>query len=230
MGADSGAAPGSTEGSFYPAWIDNREANGPGFREQDLYLLALEADPPETFIDSGPQGLTNESSPSFTFHADEPSTFECRIDAGSFAPCSSGDTFGPLPDGAHTFFVRAIDLAMNVDPTPATRSFEVRACTISGTNANDTLNGTRGDDVICGFGGRDVVNPSAGNDIVFAGDGDDRINPSLGDDRLLGEGDDDTISGGPGDDRLDGGAGADGCKGSIGTDTAIGCESVKGVP
>jgi len=39
MGADSGAAPTASDGTFYGAWIDNREANGPGFREQDLYVL-----------------------------------------------------------------------------------------------------------------------------------------------------------------------------------------------
>ncbi len=39
MGSDSGAAPGDTDGTFYGAWIDNREDNGPGFREQELYVL-----------------------------------------------------------------------------------------------------------------------------------------------------------------------------------------------
>jgi hypothetical protein len=230
MGADSGAAPGSTEGSFYPAWIDNRDDNGPGFREQELYVLTLEADPPETTIDSGPEGLTNQTNPVFTFHADEPATFECKIDAGPFAPCSSGDAFGPLSEGGHTFSVRAIDLALNVDPTPAMRTFEVRACTIAGTSAKDTLNGTDAGDVLCGFGGDDTINSFAGDDIVFGGEGDDRLNPSAGDDRLLGERGNDAIDGGPGDDELDGGQGADVCKGSTGTDTAVACESVSGVP
>lgn len=39
MGSDSGAAPGATEGTFYAVWIDNRDDNGPGFREQELYVL-----------------------------------------------------------------------------------------------------------------------------------------------------------------------------------------------
>jgi hypothetical protein len=186
--------------------------------------------PPETQIDSGPQGLTNQTSPSFEFSADEPATFECRIDAGSFAPCESGDSFGPLSDGPHTFFVRAIDLAGNVDETPAERSLEVRACTISGNNNANTLHGTRGDDVLCGFGGNDTINPSLGNDIVFGGTGNDYISPGFGDDRLLGQDGNDSVNGGPGNDELDGGAGTDTCTGGLGFDTAVGCEGVIGVP
>ena len=38
-----------------------------------------DTDPPETIIDSGPPAYTTDTSPTFTFHSDEPgSTFECR--------------------------------------------------------------------------------------------------------------------------------------------------------
>jgi hypothetical protein len=237
LGADSGADPGATAGSFYPAWIDNRADNGPGFREQELYVLTLEADPPETTIDSGPSGLTNDATPTFTFSADEPAaTFECSLDTGTaaFSACSgpgaSHTPAGPLSDGAYTFRVRATDQAGNTDPTPATRALELHACTITGTGDSDTLNGTGGVDVICGFAGDDVVNPLAGNDIVFVGAGDDRVTASLGDDRLLGEEGHDSLDGGQGDDRLDGGPGTDSCKGGLGVDTAGACESTRGVP
>ncbi|HYU60528.1 MAG TPA: Ig-like domain-containing protein [Solirubrobacterales bacterium] len=90
--------------------------------------------PPETTIDSGPSGATNDSTPTFTFSSDEqgtpghPVTFECRVDAEPFEPCSGpGDshTTDPLGDGSHTFEVRASDPAGNTDPTPAIRSFSV---------------------------------------------------------------------------------------------------------
>ena len=84
---------------------------------------------PITTIDSGPTGTTNDNTPTFTFSSDDPnSTFECKIDGGSFGACSGpGDSHTPptLPDGPHTFEVRATDPAANTDPTPATRSFTV---------------------------------------------------------------------------------------------------------
>lgn len=84
--------------------------------------------PPSTNITSGPAGPTSDSTPTFSFNSNEAgSTFQCRIDGGSFAPCSSPRTTAPLSDGAHTFAVRAIDAADNVDPTPATRTFTVDA-------------------------------------------------------------------------------------------------------
>jgi len=41
------------------------------------------------------------------------------VDGDPFAACSSPFTSASLPDGAHTFEVRAIDQAGNTDPTPA---------------------------------------------------------------------------------------------------------------
>ncbi|KRC66491.1 hypothetical protein ASE12_17980 [Aeromicrobium sp. Root236] len=87
------------------------------------FTIKVDATPPKTVIDSGPADLSNQVKPTFTFSANEPSTFECKVDAGSFVPCESGDTFGPLGEGSHTFAVRATDLAGNVDPTTATRDW-----------------------------------------------------------------------------------------------------------
>lgn len=81
---------------------------------------------PETVIDSGPAEFTANRSPVFTFSSSEPdSTFQCAIDGGTFQACSSGDSFGPLPDGFHSFAVRAGDSAGNFDPTPASRTFTI---------------------------------------------------------------------------------------------------------
>ncbi|MFN8151104.1 MAG: Ig-like domain-containing protein [Solirubrobacterales bacterium] len=82
---------------------------------------------PDTAINSGPSGLTADSSPEFGFSAADASSFECRVDGGQFAACASPHTPTSLADGAHTFEVRATDAAGNVDATPASRSFEVDA-------------------------------------------------------------------------------------------------------
>ncbi len=82
--------------------------------------------PPDTTITGGPSSAIRTKVPSFTFSSTEPGgTFECRIDDGAFAACSSPFATTPLTDGPHTFEVKATDQAKNTDPTPALRSFRV---------------------------------------------------------------------------------------------------------
>ena len=82
--------------------------------------------PPETTITSGPSGLTSDSTPTFTFASSETgSTFQCKVDSGSYAACNSPNTTAHLADGMHTFYVRATDAASNTDPTPASQTFTV---------------------------------------------------------------------------------------------------------
>ena len=84
---------------------------------------------PQTQVDSGPQGTTNDPTPTFGFSATGGAqSYECRFDSAAFGPCSGpGDTHtaSPLSDGVHTFEVRATDSAQNTDQTPASRSFTV---------------------------------------------------------------------------------------------------------
>ncbi len=83
---------------------------------------------PSSLIDSGPSGLTNDSTPTFAFHASEPgSDFECSLDTGapSFGPCSDAGSHTPaipLTDGPYVFRVRATDAAGNQGAS-TTRSF-----------------------------------------------------------------------------------------------------------
>jgi hypothetical protein len=81
---------------------------------------------PNTTILGGPSGTTGEPSPSFTFSSNEKGTFQCRLGAGAFAPCTSPFTpASPLSDADYVFRVRARDKAGNVDASPATRAFRV---------------------------------------------------------------------------------------------------------
>ena len=74
---------------------------------------------PETTITSGPAMFSNQSAAMFEFTADKDgATFECSVDRETPSPCTSPFT-RTLPDGSHSFAVRAIDPLGNRDPTPA---------------------------------------------------------------------------------------------------------------
>ncbi len=76
---------------------------------------------PNTNIVTKPADPSNDSVPSFTFSSTEPgSTFECSIDGGAFAPCTTPHTVPGLTDNDHTLEVRATDAAGNTDATPDT--------------------------------------------------------------------------------------------------------------
>lgn len=79
---------------------------------------------PETILDTAPEELTTSTVATFTFSADElapsgPSTFECALDGADYAACTSPAVYSGLALGAHSFSVRALDLAGNADATPA---------------------------------------------------------------------------------------------------------------
>jgi hypothetical protein len=80
---------------------------------------------PQTTIDSGPAGTIGDSTASFSFSANEPVAFECKLDAGAFAACSSPQDYIGLADGQHTFQLRATDTAGNVDRSASSRTFTV---------------------------------------------------------------------------------------------------------
>jgi hypothetical protein len=81
---------------------------------------------PKTTFSAGPQGPTKDNTPVFQFKAnDDVAKYECSVDAGAYVACASPATTTALPEGAHTFSVRATDDVFNVESPPATRSFTV---------------------------------------------------------------------------------------------------------
>jgi hypothetical protein len=90
--------------------------------------FTAESTPPEASIRPGPgmKGLTSNPAPRFSFASNEPgSTFVCRFDAQPYHRCSSPFGGGaPLPDGDHTFDVKAIDAPGNMSAV-ASRPFTV---------------------------------------------------------------------------------------------------------
>jgi hypothetical protein len=91
---------------------------------------------PDTSITNGPPVSTADTSAAFSFTSSENgSTFECRLDGGTWTACSTPNAYNGLTVGAHTFDVRATDAAGNVDPTPATLAWNVTAPPQPGNNS-----------------------------------------------------------------------------------------------
>lgn len=113
------------------AYQTTPQGNRDGFAAK--IAVGNDSTPPDTSITAGPANSeTVTSDPvSFTISATESSTFECRYDGGSYAPCSTpgpgltGADSRTLANGSHTFSVRARDGSGNVDATPDTRTFTV---------------------------------------------------------------------------------------------------------
>ena len=81
---------------------------------------------PETVLVTFPPAQTPERTPVFEFVASEANaTFECSLDGGVFAACTSPWTSQYLSLGPHRLEVRALDAFDNRDPTPALAEFTV---------------------------------------------------------------------------------------------------------
>jgi len=85
------------------------------------WTWTIDTTSPTTQIDSGPDDPTTSTSAIFDFSSpsDVDATFECELDGDgtSFSSCLTGIIYSDLTDGAHSFKVRSIDAAGNVDPT-----------------------------------------------------------------------------------------------------------------
>jgi hypothetical protein len=79
---------------------------------------------PAVTITAGPTGTISTRTATFRFSSPESGlAFQCSIDSSDWIACTSPITYSGLPEGAHTFAVRAHDEVMNF--TTATRTFIV---------------------------------------------------------------------------------------------------------
>lgn len=111
---------------------------------------------PATTIDSAPSGSTPATSASVAFSGSDNLTvpgalaFECSIDGGAFAACTSPLSLADLAFGPHSVAVRSTDQAGNQDPTPATASWTVVGPIAPGASVHDVtvLEGSAGTTVV----------------------------------------------------------------------------------
>ena len=89
---------------------------------------------PETQITGSPLPATSSSSATFTFTGTDDATpagsltFECQLDVPESSPwtaCTSPRTYSEPRRRSHTFRVRAMDAAGNVDPTAAVHTWTI---------------------------------------------------------------------------------------------------------
>jgi hypothetical protein len=92
------------------------------------YSWTVDTTAPSTTLSSSgrPVAKSNSSSASFTFSsADSGASFECSDDGGAYSACTSPHRRAALPDGPHTFALRAVDAAGNKDATPVSYTWSV---------------------------------------------------------------------------------------------------------
>jgi len=88
--------------------------------------IILDTIAPDTTITQKPPNPSGSSSASFSFTSTEAnSTFQCKLDAGSYASCTVPKTYTGLINGNHTFYVKATDPAGNTDATPASYTWTI---------------------------------------------------------------------------------------------------------
>jgi hypothetical protein len=96
------------------------------------YTWVIDTVAPDTTITSQPTNPTTSTTATFTFTATEAgSTFQCQLDGGAYAACTTPATYTGLANGSHTFNVKATDAVGNTDATPATYTWTVNTSTSS---------------------------------------------------------------------------------------------------
>ena len=101
------------------------DGDGLGDETQDA---SADCAPPDTTITEGPKAKTRRKRATFEFSGTDARAvagFECSLDGGPFAACTSAHTV-KVKKGKHTFSVRATDAAGNADASPATDDWKVK--------------------------------------------------------------------------------------------------------
>jgi hypothetical protein len=99
-----------------------------------VYVSVLLNTPPTTSITGGPSGTTRNAKATFTFSSNESTaSFQCQLDGGTWESCTSPASYSGLAGTGHSFSVRAISDTHFVDPTGASRSWNIGdSCSFGG--------------------------------------------------------------------------------------------------
>jgi hypothetical protein len=101
------------------------DATGTSVCSPNGFPYVEDSSTPAPRIDEQPADPSGSTNATFSFSdAESPVTFECRLDTASFSGCTSPKSYSALPDGLHTFQVRATDALGNVS-APTSYSWTV---------------------------------------------------------------------------------------------------------
>ena len=90
--------------------VRGKDVNGVVDPSPATLAWTVDATPPSVSIDTHPTDPSNAPEPAFTFSSADPTaTFQCALDGGSAAACTSPFTGPSVADGAHAFAVTATD-------------------------------------------------------------------------------------------------------------------------
>jgi Concanavalin A-like lectin/glucanases superfamily len=124
----SGASFGPVADGVHAFAVRARDRAGNLDASPAIYAWSVDTSTPDTQILSGPADASPSTDATFTFVSPDAgggATFQCALDGGAFAACTSPHAYRGLPEGAHSFAVRVRDAVGNLDPSPANRSWIV---------------------------------------------------------------------------------------------------------
>src|SRR6478672_3708246 len=108
-----------------------RATDTAGNTGQASYTWTIDTAAPTVSLGTKPPNPSNDPTPTFSFSASEASAFQCQLDAGGFAPCTSPTTLGSIADGSHTYTVKATDAAGNTSQASHTWTIDTAAPTVT---------------------------------------------------------------------------------------------------
>jgi hypothetical protein len=166
-----------TDGTYT---IEVRAVSPLGFKDPTpaSFTWRVDTTPPQTSFVTTESNPTSDPTGDFKFGSNEAlSTYQCRVDAGTFATCPEEFSTAALGEGSHTIEVRAVDQAGNTDPTPESYTWTYTdpadADNDGIPNGTERTLGTNPDDADSDDDGvKDGAEPSFGSDT----DGDGLIN------------------------------------------------------
>src|SRR5207245_2574961 len=108
-----------------------------------VFTWTVDTAAPAVNISGSPTNPSNSASPSFSFSSEAGASFQCSIDGGPFAGCTSAKSYSGLADGSHAFRVRASDAAGNTGAASYTWTIDTSAPTATITSSpSDPSNST----------------------------------------------------------------------------------------
>ena len=119
--------------------------NNSNYSTPTSYAWTIDTTAPVVTVGSAPTSLNNSSSASFSFSATDSGGgsvvgYQCKLDSGSYADCSSPTNLTNLPQGSHAYYVTALDSAGNTSaPVSTTWTVDLTAPALTLSSTPDIV-------------------------------------------------------------------------------------------